>query len=271
MMALGTFQLRTALRGRAVLVWVVAFSAAAGIVAVLGLDSFRQIGLGSVGPAAVALVNLALLLPTAQAILLGALAVSGERESGMAAVMRARGVSSLRLVLTAWLAMFAAACASLVAGFGVAALVLAGNVPMEDMVTFGALLGVTAIASGVAGALGVLIGAAVATRLHAALVAVAVWFALSIGLDLVAIGMGAFLRLGEAALQAAILLNPIEACRVAALLLLDASGGVLGPLGIYLVERLGREGSLALLLLAATAWILVPLLLAAWAMRRRDV
>lgn len=270
MIALSTFGLRSVLRGRATLVWVVAFAVASAVVTIVGLDSFRQIGLGAAGPAAIALVNLALLLPTAQAMLLGALTVSGERESGMTAVLRSRGVSATRLAMTAWLSVIAAAFASLVAGFGVAALVVAGNVPVEDLVTFGALLGVTALAAAAAAALGVLIGAAVATRLHAALVAVAVWFALAIGLDLVAIGLGAFLHLGETAIQAAILLNPVEACRIAASLLLDASGGVLGPLGLYLVEQLGRGGALGMLLLAVGAWVAVPLAIAAWATGRRD-
>ena len=150
-MALATFQMRSVVRGRGAIAWVVAFAATAGIASILGLDSFRQIGLGAVGPAAVALLNLALLLPTVQAMLLGALAASGEIEGGMTAVLRARGVSSLRLVLCTWLAVVVAAWTSLVAGFGVAALVVAGNVPSEDLVTFGGLLGVTAAAAAALG------------------------------------------------------------------------------------------------------------------------
>ena len=48
---------------------VLIFALAAGLATLLGLGSYRQLGLGAVGPAAAALVNLAILLPTAQAVL----------------------------------------------------------------------------------------------------------------------------------------------------------------------------------------------------------
>jgi hypothetical protein len=58
---------------------------------------------------------------------------------------------------------------------------------------------------------------------------------------------------------------------VAALLLLDASGSALGTMGLYLDETLGRVASLALLLAALAAWMLLPLALAVVVLRRRDL
>lgn len=268
--AVATFQARLLLRGRASTASLVLFAAAAGLAAAVGLGSFRQVGLGAVGPAAAALVNLALLLPTAQAILLGALTVTDDRESGFRAVLLARGVGSGTIIATTWLAVTLATWLSLLAGFGLAALILGGNVPPEDLVVFAALLGVALAVAAAAAAVGVVVGSVAATRVQAALGGVAAWFALAIGFDLAIIGLGAFLRFGEAAVLVAILADPLTSGRVAALLLLDAAGGVVGPTGLYLIERVGREGSIAVLLAVVVAWTAVPLLVATAAVDRRE-
>ncbi len=270
MTALAVFRARSLLRGTSTIAAVLVFSVATGLVAFLGLGSFRQVGLGSVGPAAAALVNLALLLPTAQAVLVGAMTMTADRESGFGAMLRARGLGAPALVLTAWLAVSLSAWLSIAAGFGLAALIVAGNVPLDDLPVFLALGGVSFAASGAAAAVGVLVGALASTRLHAAVGGIAVWFALAIGFDLVVVGLGAFLRLGEAAVLGAIVADPLTAARVAALLVLDPGAGVLGPTGAYLVERLGRDGAAAALMAVVGAWTALSLGLATIGVRRRD-
>lgn len=269
--ALVGFQARSVLRGRWSIIAVLAFAAASGVVAYLGLGSFRQLGLGAVGPAAVSFLNLALLLPTAQALLLGALALSGERESGFMAALRARGLSARSVIVATWLAVTFSAWLSLLTGFAVVAVVVAGNVPAADMPTFLAILMVCALCAAVASAVGVLVGAIVSNRLQASLVAIAAWFLLALGLDLLVIGLGVFLTLGEPAILTAVVVNPIESARVAGLLLLDASGSALGTMGVYLDETLGTTGALAVLVVGLALWVIVPVGLAGFVLGRRDV
>ena len=270
MTALATFRTGALIRGRSTLVAVVVFALATGLVTILGLSSFRQVGLGSVGPAAAALVNLALLLPTAQGFLVGAMTMTADRERGFGAMLRARGVRPRTLVVTAWLAVTRSAWLSIAAGFGLAAVIIAGNVPVEDLVVFAAIFGVSLAAAAAACAVGVLIGALATTRLQAVLAGLAGWFVLAIGFDLIVIGLAAFLRFGEVAVVAAILVDPLTSARVAALLLLDAQAGVLGPTGAYLLGRLGSEGALLALVAVVAVWTVVPLALAARAVARRD-
>lgn len=267
---LAGFQFRVLLRGRATLVSLLLFVAAATLAAIIGLESFRQVGLGSVGPAATALINLALLLPTAQAVLIGGLTMTGDRESGFRAMLRARGVGPGGVASATWLAVTVVVWLSVIAGFAGAAVVLAGNVPVADLIVFLGLLGVALLAAAAAAAVGVLVGSVAGTRVQAALGGVASWFALAIAFDLAIVGLGAFLRFGEAAILFAILADPFSAARVMALLMLDAGGGVLGPLGLYLLERVGREGSIALLGVAVAAWTVVPIVAASMLLRRRD-
>ena len=270
MTALAVFRTGVLIRGRSTAAAVAVFCVATALVTILGLSSFRQVGLGSVGPAAAALINLALLLPTAQGFLVGAMTMTADRERGFGAMLRARGVGPLALVLTAWLAVTLASWLSLIAGFGVAAVIIAGNVPVDDLPVFVGIFGISLAAAAAAGALGVLIGALAGTRLQAVLAALAAWFVLAIGFDLAVIGLAAFLHLGEVAVLGAILVDPLTSARVAGLLLLDAQAGVLGPTGAYLVGRLGHDGALVALLAVVVAWTLIPLALAVRGVARRD-
>lgn len=270
MIALAGFRARTLIRGRATIGAALVFGVAAGLVAVVGIGSFQQLGLGAVGPAAAALVNLALLLPTAQAVVLGAITLTADRETGFSAMLLACGIHPAGLVLTAWLAVTLSAWLSILLGFALAAVVVAGSVPAGDLPVFGGLIAVALAASAAAAAVGVLVGAGLTNRTQAALVGVAVWFVLAVGLDLAVIGLGAFLRFGEPVVVAAILADPLSAARVAALLLLDASAGVLGPTGTYLLERLGTGGAGLTLWSVLLAWVATPLALAVAIVGRRD-
>lgn len=270
MTALAGFRTRTLLRGRSAAAAAVVFAVAAGLIALLGLGSFRQVGLGSVGPAAAALVSLALLLPTAQGLLVGAMTMTADRETGFGAMLRARGVGPGAAVLTAWLAVTLSAWLSIAAGFGVAAIVIAGNVPVDDLPVFASVGAVSLLAAAAAGAVGVLIGVLATSRIQAVLGGLAAWFVLAVGFDLVVIGLGAFLHLGETAIVGAIAADPLSAARVAALLLLDAEAGILGPTGAYLIGRLGHDGAVLALVGVVLAWTAVPLLVAIRFMSRRD-
>jgi Cu-processing system permease protein len=271
LVALAGFEARVILRGRGALAGIIGFAAAALVVTVLGLGSFQQLGFGAVGPAAVALINLALLLPTAQAIVVGAMATSGERGGGFLTMLRARRASPLALVGAIWMAVALSAAVALMIGFGLAAVILSANVPLADLLAFTVVLGVVLLVAWVAAALGVLIGVVTESRLQAALAAIGVWFVLAIGLDLLLVGLGVFVRMGEPALIAAIVLNPFEAARVLALLALDPSGTALGPAGTWAVSTLGPVGAGLVLGGALLAWLLAPLLAAARILGRQEL
>lgn len=270
LLALTVFEARVILRGRGALVGMIGYATASVVVTLLGLTSFRQLGFGSVGPAAVALLNLSLLLPTAQGMVVGAMTLAGEREGAFLTMLRAQGVAPLALVVAAWLSVALSAALSLLLGFGLSSVVLASAVPISDLIGFAGLLAVALGAAAAAAALGTLIGALAETRLQAGLAAVAAWFVVAIGLDLLLLGLGVFARIGEVALIGAVLANPLETGRILALLAIDGSGASLGPAGGFVVTRLGAAPAMALLSAALVAWIVVPLLLAGRLLASRD-
>jgi Cu-processing system permease protein len=265
------WELKAAVRSRWVVGTAVVFAAIALAVTLLGLNALRDLGLSGVGPASAGLVNLGVLLPPLLGLLLGAGSVAGARERGLLAMMVAQPVSRTGLVGGIFLGLAAALWVTVAAGFGLAALVLAGVAKVSDLAPFGALVLAT-LAVGTAGlAVGIGISSVASGRTQALAFAVAVWFVLALGMDLALAGLGPAVRLGPEGLLGAVLANPLEAGRILALLAADPSGAALGPFGAFLVDRFGAGGSAVLLGGAIGAWTLVPLLVARSALGRRPI
>lgn len=88
--------------------------------------------------------------------------------------------------------------------------------------------------------------------------------------DLILIGVGALAGASARVLAAALLLNPVEIARLLALLLLDPSLEILGPVGGYMVAQLGATGATWLLLGSLAAWVIGPLIIALALFEGRD-
>jgi Cu-processing system permease protein len=264
---LSALEVRLALRGRAPILGALLFGAAAAVTAVIGLAAFRQVGLGAVTPAAMALLELSITLPTLIAIVVGAMALQGD--GGSRAMLRAAGMPAWGIVLAKACALIATSAVTVTAGYGAAALVLAGSLGPRDLAPFGFLILVTLMVAIACGSIGLLVSALARERSAALLGAIATWAVLAIGVDLVLIVLAPAVR-GGTLLAVAALLDPIEAARIAGLLALGADGHVLGTLGAYVGATMG-SGRAALALLAALAtWIAVPAALACIALSRRE-
>lgn len=269
--ALAAWEVKAAVRSRWVIGTAIAFAAMSLGVTLLGLDALRGLGLSGVGPASAGLVNLGVLLPPLMGLLLGAGSIAGARERGLLAMMVAQPVSRPSLLGGIFLGLTTALWVTVAAGFGLAALVLAGVAKVSDLAPFGALVMAT-LAVGTAGiGLGIGISSVAGGRTQAVAFAVAVWFVLALGMDLALAGLGPAVQLGPQGLLIAVLLNPLEAGRILALLAANPSGAALGPFGTYLIERFGTTGSAALLGCAIAVWTAIPLVVAGVALRRRPI
>lgn len=268
--ALAGFELRGAARSRWVSVGAVVFAAGAGAVTLAGLRSLSELGLAGAGAATDGLLHLGLLLPPLIGLLLGAGSVARDRERGLLAVLASQPVRRGQLPVAAFLGSTSAVAAVVALGFGVATVLLAAVATPGDLLT---LLGVGAIslaATASAVALGVGLSTVCSSHHQATAAAASLWLLLALGLDLLLAGAAPGLQLGPAGLLAAVLVNPLEAARVLAMLLLDG-GAALGPFGSYLSDLLGRWGSIAVLVGSLAAWTVLPLLAARTVTARRDI
>lgn len=267
---LAGFELRGAARTRWLSVGGAIFAAAALAVTLAGLRSLSALGLAGSGAATDGLVHLSLLLPPLIALLLGAGSLARDRERGMLAMVASQPVRRGILPLAAFAGSLLAVWIVLAAGLGVALVVLAGVVTLADLSALAVVLGVGLAATATAVAIGVAISALATTHHQATAAAASVWLLLALGVDLLLAGVAPGLRLGPGGLLAAVLLNPLEAARIWATLLLDGSGA-LGPFGSYLTGRFGAAGAHGILASALLAWTVGPLLIARRVTARRDL
>jgi Cu-processing system permease protein len=266
--AIAGWEMRGAARSRWVIGAAVLYGVGAVALSLVGLRSLRELGLSGVGAAVDGLVALGVLFPPLIGLLLGAAAVAGAREQGTLALMVTQPIRRSTIALGVVGGLTATVSAAIAIGFGLAAVVLAPVVTTSDLPG----LGVAAIASLAAAAVGVSLGVLISTlsstRSQATAVAAAVWFALALGMDLVLAVVAPGLRLGPVGFLWAMLLNPLEAIRLLAAMVIDPSA--LGPFGVYMFDRVGRSGSVGILGGAIAAWTVMPIALASRVLRQRD-
>jgi ABC-type transport system involved in multi-copper enzyme maturation permease subunit len=267
---LAGFELRGAARTRWLSVGGLIFAVAAAAVTLAGLRSLSALGLAGAGAATDGLVHLALLLPPLIGLLLGAGSLARDRERGMLAMLASQPVRRGALPFAAFTGSVLAVWVVLAAGLGVALVLLASVVTMADLAALGIVLGVGLVATASAVAIGVAISAVASTHHQATAAAASVWLLLALGVDLLLAGVAPGLRLGAAGLLGAVLLNPLEAARVLAVMLLDG-GSALGPFGEYLTRRFGATGAKGLLAATLATWTVGPLLVARTLTVRRDI
>ena len=263
------WELRGAVRSRWVIGTAIAFAAIALAVTLLGLRSLSTLGLSGVGPASAGLVNLGVLLPPLMGLLLGAGSLAGARERGILAMMVVQPVRRWTLIGGMFVGLAGALWLTIALGFAAAALVLAGVAETSDLGSLG-LMVLTTLAVGTAGlAIGIGLSSLASGRTQAVSLAVAIWFVLALGMDLALAGLGPAVRLGPGGLLIAVLLNPLEAARVLALLGVSPGGTALGPFGAYLLDRFGVTGSAVMLGASLAFWCVAPLVIARAALKRR--
>jgi Cu-processing system permease protein len=270
-MTIAGWEYRTSVRAR----WVLAMAAIFGVlcltVTLLGFRTVRELGLTGIGPASATLVNLGVLLPSLMGLLLGSGAVVGAREQGLLAMLAAQPMRRGSIATGAFLGLTGSMWTTLGIGYGVALLVMSSVARGSDVPALVTLIGATLGVAATSVAIGVALSSFASNRAQAVAGAVGLWIVFSLGVDLALAALAPSVHLGPQGLLAAIALNPLEAGRVLALLGTNFRGTALGPFGAYLVSTFGTVGSVAVLVLVLASWTVLPLLLARWALPRRDL
>ena len=269
--ALAGWEFRGAVRSRWVLGTAIAFSALALLVTLLGMRSIRELGLSGAGPASAALMNLGILLPSLMGMLLGTAHLSAAREQGVLAMIATQPVSRRSIAVGTFFGLTGALWATIGTGFGLAVLIVSGVADSAEIVPLVSLLVTTLAVAAVSVAIGVALASLSSSRTQALALAVVLWIAFGFGIDLIVAALAPAIHLGPGGLLIVILLNPLEAARVLALLATSPEATALGPLGSYLLERFGQVGTVALLGASLIGWIVASLGLAEWTLRRRDL
>lgn len=270
-LALAGWELRTALRSRWAQATGALFVVACGATAYSGIRTFRELGLLGIGGAIDGLVALAVLLPTLVALVLGANAVASSRERGLLAMLASQPVPRAGIVTGAFLGVTGAVSVTVAAGLGAALLLVSGTIDGTGLVSMAALAVAVVGMIAASASVGVALSTVASDRLQAIALAVGAWFLFALGIDLVVAVIAPAIRMGPLGMLSAVAVNPLEAGRLLTLSAASPDPEVLGPLGAYLEDLVGRWGTTAVFGGILTAWTVVPLLLARTFIRRRDI
>ena len=266
-------ELLLAVRSRWTQVFATVFAALSLAVAVSGYVLSGGHGVQDFSRTTASLVQLVLLLVPLASLLMGVLTLVPDR--GAAELLFSQPVSRRTILLGRLAGLLAALTAAQLIGFGAAGLVIYSNAGDAGLAGFGVLIAGSAILTAVFLGLGALVsvGSAGRRRTRSLAIALVVWFASAVLVDLVALGVASLLPSGPASrvLIASVLLNPSGALRTGALLAIEGTAAFgAGSLALLRFTK-GPVGAGLLIALSLLSWTAFPALLAARRLDRADV
>lgn len=264
-------EVRDAASGKWLLLYGVVFSVLALALAYLGERNLGSLGFENFSRTTASLINLCLLLVPLMALSLGAGSIAGEHERGTLSYLLSQPINRWELVVGKFLGLVLSISIATIAGFGVAGLFIAFFASTMEASTYLWLLGLMLVLGAVMTGIGIMASVVCNSRVQALSAALFFWFAAVLFFDLVLIGMITNASLGGRSLLAGLLLNPVEIVRVLAIMHLEPDLEVLGPFGSYIMDDFGKGQATAVLLVALSLWVVVPISIAAWVFSDRRI
>jgi Cu-processing system permease protein len=188
----------------------------------------------------------------------GAQSLASEREQGTLAYLLAQPIGRAEILIGKFLGLSMALLAALLAGFGLAAALLAWQGGLVEAGRYSLLVGFSLLLALVSLSLGMAISAWSRSSALAVGLALLVWLMLVFLGDLGLMGTAVVMKLDIGTLFALTLVNPLQVFKIATVYGLRATLEVLGPAGIYATRTYGAQ-LLPLLVSVLVVWVMTPL------------
>lgn len=261
-------ELRDALHNRWFVLYTLSFIVLSMALSYLALAGAGMAGLAGFGRTSASLINLILLIVPMMALTIGAQSLAGERERKTLTYLLAQPINRIEIFLGKYLGLALSLLAALALGFGLAGWFMALN-GAGDPTAYLQLLALAFALSLIMLGIGCLISVSTARTDVAVGVSLFLWLVFVFLGDLGLMGTAVVLRVPIANLFWLALANPLQVFKMAAIVNIRSTLDVLGPAGIYAVQRFGDN--LWLLFTAVLAlWALLPATLAAIQFSRRS-
>lgn len=269
--AIAAYEFRVHARNR----WTTLFGGLFGVLALaisyIGLVIEGYAGVQGLERTTASLLTLALYMIPLIALTTSALTFVGDR--GSMELLFSQPLTRAQILLGKVGGLFGAIVAAMLAGLGAAAVVIGAQAGADGFWKFLAFSSIASLLALVFVALGALLSVVASTRTRALGLAVSAWFFLVLFYDLIVIGAGFLLneRAGNLLVFLSLFGNPVDAARIAVLILVGGASSF-GAAGAALLKFVG--GSLAgvlLLIVTMIAWTIAPIALAQWRLNRRDL
>jgi Cu-processing system permease protein len=257
-------ELRDALRNRWFALYTLAFVALALALSYLALAGAGLTGFAGFGRTAASLINLVLLIVPLMALTIGAQSLAGEQERNTLAYLLTQPISRADIFVGKYLGLSLSLLASLTLGFGIAGVVMALNgTGAANPTAYVRLVALAFVLSLTMLSVGFLVSALTSRAGVAVGIGLFLWLTFVFFGDLGMMGASMALRVPIANLFWLSLSNPLQVFKMAAILNIQTTLDILGPAGIYAMQRYG-EALLLLFLGALAVWVALPAGLAYW-------
>lgn len=267
--AIAAKEARTGVRNRWFVLYTLIFTVLIVGFAAVALSASDLTGQAGFGRTSAGLLNLLLLMVPLIGLTIGAQVIVSDRQDRSLDYLLAQPITSLEVYAGKFVGAAASFLLLLLIGFGGAGVVMAfrgGTGGAGDfllLVVLTMLLGLAMLSIGIA-------VSSFSRQTAAALgIALTLWLLFVIVGDLGIMGSSITLGLRPESLLALTLINPLDVYKLVSVDLLHTSLDVLGPAGIYAVDRFGSSFSYLMLGLLAL-WIIVPLPIGYWFFKRTD-
>ncbi|MDP2029080.1 MAG: ABC transporter permease subunit [Thiobacillus sp.] len=254
------------IRNRWVLAVALVFTAFALVIAYFGAAQQGSVGFHAIDVTIASLVSLVIYLIPLIALILGFDAIVGERERGSLDLLLSMPITRLELLLGKYFGLAAALTFSTVAGFGLAALVLAPQLDLNALIHyFGFMLSSVLLGCAFL-SLAVMLSVFATDRTRASGLAIAMWFFFVLVFDLLLLGALVVTggQWGGEIFPYLLLANPADVFRILNIFALDDARTLYGLTTVF-PPSLANPWLLGLVMLA---WIAAPLGIATWRFRK---
>ena len=260
-------EIRNARKNRWFIVTAFIFSTLCLGLSLLGFSGLGTLGVAGFGRTSASLVNLVLLIVPLMAMLLGAMALTVEKEQGTLRTLLAQPVTRSEIFLGKFLGSAMALLAAILFGFGLSGLVISFYAGTEQIGSYLGLVVATILLGLVFLGIGFLVSI-LAPRSSAAVgLVILLWFLFLFASDLGFIGAIIALKLSSSQIFYLTLLNPSQIFKMLAVYQLHGDFDIFGPAGRYAWDTFG-DLFFPLLGIFFAFWILVPLALGLFLFRK---
>lgn len=240
-------ELREAVRSRWFVLAAACFLALSLALSLLGLAGAQRSGLAGFDRTTASLLNLALIFVPLITLTLGGLSIAGELEDESLALLLAQPLTRLEAFAGKYAGLLTAVASAIAIGFGSTGVLVAATAGGGDARAFLALAGLTLLLAAATLAVGTLLSIAMRSRARVVGAAFSTWLLLVYISDLGTIGLTVARNLAPGQVFVLALLNPVQQARVLGTLALSDRVDVLGPVGLFGIDRFGPLGLTALL------------------------
>lgn len=234
----------------------------------MALSGVGSYGVAGFGRTTAAMINMVLLIVPLMGFTLGAMSIATDRERGALAYVMAQPVTSLEVMLGKFFGLALALAAALLIGFGLSGLLVAVRGSTSDIGNFVVLAGLTVFLAIVSLSVGILVSSGLRKGATAIGTALFLWLVFAFLSDLGLMGTAIVLSVDIEGLFTMALLNPMQVFKMAVIVAIRDNLEVLGPAGVYAVRTYG-DGLLPLLLGILSIWIVVPLTIGSYVLKKR--